>query len=289
MNFTKHFLNIPAVYNLGTRWVGHVPTFISYTISQTIASLSYLLYKPAVNNVKNNLSLVFPNASEKELSAMTKKLLRNYSKYLVDYGRFTNSGKDDLLGRIVNFDGRENLESALQMNKGLILLTAHLGNWELGGIFFGNYGLKTNVVTIQDEDSEIDTLRRWYREKHKVNTITIGDSPFSAVAMMSALNNGEIVAMLIDRYHDGLDSITVEFFGRPTKFPRGPLILSRVTKAPIVTAFVVKDKDGYRGIIGEPIVVADEHHEREVLRIVVKMLEKYIIMYPDQWYNFTQI
>jgi len=285
----KHFLNIPAVYRLGTRWSGYIPTFLSYTFSQGIADLSYLFCKSAVRNVKQNLKLALPTSSEKEISRLTIQLFRNYSKYLVDYCRFTSLSKNAVLEKIASYHGKENLDSALRMGKGLILLTAHLGNWELGGIFFGSNGIKTNVITIKDQDSQIDDIRRWYRERYNVTTITIGESPFSTMEIMKALNNKEIVAMLIDRYNDGLDSITINFFNKPTLFPRGPLILSRLTGAPIVVAFVVREKKTYKGIIEKPLIVRSEDEECEIIKKVVKILEEHIIKYPDQWYNFTPI
>ncbi len=289
MALTKHFLNIPAVYRLGTKGIGYIPTFLSYTISQGIADLSYIFYKPAVKNVKRNLALVFPGFSGKELASISKQLFRNYSKYLVDYGRFTNLNNRNILKKIVHFDGKENLDAALRMNKGIILLTAHLGNWELGGIFFGSYGVRINVITLPDQNPEIDDIRRCYREKHNVRTITIGNSPFSTIELVKALNNNEIIAMLIDRYTSGHESITIDFFNKPTLFPRGPFILSRITGAPIIVAFVVSENDGYRGIIKEPFIVANEKEEYESLKKVVRILEEFIEKYPDQWYNFRQI
>ncbi|MEK7298171.1 MAG: hypothetical protein AAB069_09765, partial [Planctomycetota bacterium] len=152
----KHLLNIPAIYRLGTRWGGYIPPFLSYTFSQGIADLSYLFCKSAVSNVKQNLALALPNLPKKEISRLTKNLFRNYSKYLVDYGRFTRLSNNAVLEKIASYQGKENLDSALSMGKGLILLTAHLGNWELGGIFFGSYGIKTNVITIKDQNPQID-------------------------------------------------------------------------------------------------------------------------------------
>lgn len=107
--------------------------------------------------------------------------------------------------------------------------------------------------------------------------------------IMKALNNKEIVAMLIDRYSDGLDSITTDFFNKPTPFPRGPLILSRLTGAPIVVAFVVREKKTYKGIIEKPLMVRSGNEEDETIKMIVKIFEDYIIKYPDQWYNFTAI
>lgn len=285
----KHFLNRPVVYRLGTRWASYVPASLSYAISQKVADFSYLFYKSAVENVKQNLKLVFPTYSDKKLSNMTKNLFRNYSKYLVDYCRFTSLNKGAVIKQIACYDGKENLDKALQMNKGLILLTSHLGNWELGGIFFGSHGVKTNVLTLPDENPEIDSVRRWYREIYDVKTITVGNSPLSSIEMVRALNNREIIAMLIDRYKGGLDSIKVDFFNKPVLFPKGPFILSRLTGAPIIVALVVKEGNVYRGIVERPFSVTNEKEEYEILRKVVKIFEKYIITYPEQWYNFTPI
>ncbi|HMK59981.1 MAG TPA: lysophospholipid acyltransferase family protein [Dissulfurispiraceae bacterium] len=284
-----HFLNIPAVYRLGTRWIGAIPKPMAYAFSQSIAFVSYLFYKTAVDNVKGNLAQALPSLREKELSALALKVFMNYSKYLVDYGRFTSLNKDMVIDKIVSFDGKDNLEKAVAMGKGIILLTAHIGNWELGGIFFSRYGLKTNVVTVQDDNEGIDEVRKSYRDRHDVNTITIGESPFATMEIVKALNNGEIVAMLIDRYRKGLDSIETEFFGRPCRFPRGPFVLGRLTGAPIVTAFVIRDDGGYKGIVGPPLLVKEENEDAEILKKVVSSLEEHVVKYPDQWYNFTPI
>lgn len=285
---SEHFLNIPSVYKLGIKWIGHIPRHLSYVIAQFFAVLSYLFYRSSVNNVKQNLRMALPLFSETKISSLTLRIFRNYSKYLVDYGRFTHLDKKAVINKIISFDGEENLLAALQMNKGIILLTAHLGNWELGGIFFGSYGLKMNVVTITDTDTEIDHARRQYREKHNVKTIAL-DSPFSSIEMLKALENREVVAMLVDRYHEGLDSVTVNFFNKPTKFPKGPFVLSRLSGAPIIVAFVIREGNAYKGIIEKPLIITGEEGVDEAIQRTVKILERYIIMYPDQWYNFTPL
>lgn len=284
-----HFLNIPIAYKLGTRLAGHIPVSFSYFLAHGIADISHFIYKSAAGNVEQNLRLALPNLSGRELSRLTKRLFRNYGEYLVDYSRFTNMDKNAILEKIVSYSGKQNLDDALQMNKGLIILTAHLGNWELGGIFFGRYGMKINVITIQDINSRIDNTRKSYRAKHDVATITVGDSPFSTVELMRALGDNEAVAILIDRYRGDADGLQASFFGKTTMFPKGPFILSRLTGAPIVAAFVVREGRGYKGIIDRPITVTSRRDEQAALGEVVKTLEKYIAMYPDQWYNFTPI
>ncbi len=285
----RHFLNIPVVYRLGTRWAGYLPRNLAYAVSQNMADLSYIFYKRAAKNVKQNLKLVFPSYSDEKRALIARDIFRNYSKYLVDYCRFTNLQKSSVIEQIACYEGKEFLEKALGMNKGLILLTAHLGNWELGGIFFGSMGVKTNVLTLPDENLEIDNIRRRYRELFHVNTIIVGNSPLSSIDMVRALNNREAIAMLIDRNRDELESIEMDFFKRPTSFPRGPFILSRLTGAPILMAFVVRENGVYKGIIESPLLVQNKEDEYYVLEKVVQSLEKYVSKYPDQWYNFTMI
>ncbi|MCP5005550.1 MAG: hypothetical protein GY941_16675 [Planctomycetes bacterium] len=266
-----------------------MPRNLTYAVSQNMADLSYIFYKRAAKNVKLNLKLVFPSYSDKKRALIARDIFRNYSKYLVDYCRFTNLQKSSVIEQIACYEGKEFLEKALGMNKGLILLTAHLGNWELGGIFFGSMGVKTNVLTLPDENLEIDNIRRRYRELFHVNTIIVGNSPLSSIDMVRALNNREAIAMLIDRNRDELESIEMDFFKRPTSFPRGPFILSRLTGAPILMAFVVRENGVYKGIIESPLLVQNKEDEYYVLEKVVQSLEKCVSKYPDQWYNFTMI
>ncbi len=285
----KHFLNIPAVYNFGTKWIGHLPLSLSYSLAAVLADTSYLFYRSAVKDVTENLQTVFPHASRQEITTLVKRLFRNYAKYLVDYGRFTYLGGDALLDAIVYFDGKDNLTRAIEFGKGIILLTAHFGNWELGGLFLRHYGLKVNVLTIEDRNTKIDEARKRYRERHGVQTITVGNSPLSTLDLIKVLSEREVVAMLIDRYREGLDALPVRFFQREAFFPRGPFTLSRLTGAPIIVAFVVREHDGYRGVMEGPLVVEKEEDEQNVSETVVKIFERFIVKYPDQWYNFTHI
>ncbi|HDY86577.1 MAG TPA: hypothetical protein ENH82_00495 [bacterium] len=282
----KHFLNAPVVYKLGTKFIRYIPTFISYAFARTIADISYFFYKSAAKKIIEKLSLVFPGSSRTELSQKARRIFRNYAEYLIDYGRFSDLDKETLLEKIVHFDGEENLINALNMHKGVILLTAHLGNWELGGIFFSAYGLKVNVITLPDDDTEIDSSRSRYREHYGINTITVGGSPFSTISIVNALNDNELVAMLIDRYSNDKDSVSLDFFNKPALFPKGPFVLSRITGAPIIVAFVVKEKGEYKGIVNEPFIVESESREVDSVKKVVRVFEEYIVQYSDQWYDF---
>ncbi len=282
----KHLLNRAIVYELGTKCTQYLPKPLLYGIGRIIADISFIFCKSSVKKITSNFETIFPDTSPKDIAKKTRQLFRNYAEYLVDYGRFSGLNKETLLHKIIHFDGENNLIDALNMKKGLILLTAHLGNWELGGIFFSAYGLKVNVLTLPDDDNEVDSSRSQYRKNYGVKTITVGDSPLSSINLVNALSNNEVLAMLIDRYRDDTDGIQVNLFNKPHKFPKGPFILSRITGAPIVVAFVVKENGQYKGLVEKPFIVTSENEERDLIEKVVRIFEKYIVQYADQWYDF---
>lgn len=285
----KHILASPGVYNLGIRSAGFIPKRVAYAVAGVVADLSYAFYASASVNLKANLARVFPSASRTELDSIARKTFRNYSKYIVDYARFKTMDRAGLFRELVRIDGTERIDSALSTGKGLILLTAHLGNWELGGIFFGRQDIKINILTARDSDAEIHAIKDRYRQFHNIKTIVIGDGPFSGVEALNALLRNEVVAMLVDRTETA--GVSVPFFGHATSFPSGPLLLAAASGAPIMPAFVVRESYGYRAVAEELIYYdrANGATDREVAACVLTVFERYIRQYADQWYNFVPI
>lgn len=286
----RHALGRPSVYRIGTWGIGYLPAWFSYWCVRRIAEASYLFGGAARENVKENLRRVFPDMDDKAVGRLALNTFRNYSEYLVDYGRFKTLDKESLF-KALTCDGMEHLRAALALGNGVIVLTVHIGNWELGGMFAGKQGIKTNVVTAHEGMLEIDAIKERYRKYHNVNTLIIGDSPFSTIDLLSALKRNELLAMLVDRSGasgTGGD-ITVDFFNRPFPFPKGPLILSKMTGAAIIPGFVVKEKGSYRVIITPALFAPSEGEFTACARRIMLVFEEAIRRYPDQWYNFVKV
>jgi len=281
----RHALAAPWFYRLGFAAGRTIPARILYGIADLIGAATHLVYNTPVANLRANLAQAFPRMSERELARHTRKIFRNYARYLVDYGRFRWEAHETLQAAIPVLEGRENLQRAFDVGRGVILVTGHIGNWELGGTFFGRGGVKVNVVTLPDGHRQIDAIRERYRGQHSINTIVLDGSPFATLEMMAALKRCELVAMLIDRW-EKTDGVASAFFGRVHYLPRGPFVLSRATGAPIVPAFVVRHGGSYRGIVEPPFVVEEADLESYAAR-VSRALESAIRRYPDQWYNFV--
>jgi len=283
----RHVLSRPSFYRLGFAVAKRVPARILYRIADFVGEASYFRYQERGANVRGNLEKVFPERSSAEIAALARGTFRNFARYLVDYGRFHSAPSGELDGAIQELEGGEHQEEALRSGKGVILVTGHVGNWELGGNYFARMGIRVNVVTLPDNAPRIHAIREAYRGRYDIRTIVVDGTPFATLEMLSALRNGEMVAMLVDRWGSA-DGVKADFFGRPHSFPRGPFALSRATGAMILPAFIVRDGETYKGIAERPFV-ADGPDDEPYARRLAEALERIIRRFPDQWYNFLPI
>jgi lauroyl/myristoyl acyltransferase len=281
----RHGLARPSFYKFGYSLGKWLPRGVLIRIADLLADATYRTNAEPARNLRANLRSAFPRWSGREVEDLSKRIFRNFARNLVDYGRFhtiTDEALDRLLPSVEHFDL---LEESVRKGRGVILVTGHIGNWELGALFFGRLGFKINVVTIPEGKERIDSIRGAYRMRQDIRTIVVDGSPFSSLEIVAALRRGEIVAMLVDRW-GGADGVPAEFFGADRRFPRGPFLLSRATGAPILPAFIVRDGDGYRGVVDPPIVM-DAPGDEPGARRVSESLERMIRTCPDQWYNFS--
>ena len=185
---------------------------------------------------------------------------------------------------------------ALAAGTGAILISAHLGTWELGGLGLADLGYRVNVLTYREPDEQVNEQRKQGREARGIGVIFVDrddSSPLAILEAVNALRRNEIVCLVGDR--DGSsNTVTIPFFGRSTSLPAGAAHLALATGAPVIPVFVVLEHDGrYATLMEEPIFFrAIPGHNREVLQqgmtLLVAVFERYIRQYPDQWYNFFE-
>lgn len=193
--------------------------------------------------------------------------------------------------------GRRNsagpMDTALAAGTGAILVSAHLGNWELGGLGLADLGYPINVMTFREPDEKVNELREKIRAERGIKFIYVDrndSSPLAIIEAVNALRRNEVLALLGDR--DGSsNTISMDFFGRPTSIPVGAAYLAMVSGAPVIPVFVLLEKGRYATLMDEPIYFKGGHgqHEtaiREGVRKLLEVMERYIRKYPDQWYNF---
>jgi KDO2-lipid IV(A) lauroyltransferase len=281
----RHGLARPSSYRIGYSLGKWLPRGVLFVLADLLADATHWMNAEPARNLRANLRSAFPRWSEREVEEHSKRIFRNFARNLVDYGRFhtiTDEALDRLLPSVQHLHF---LEESFAKGRGVILVTGHIGNWELGALFFGRHGFKVNVVTIPEGSERIDSIRGAYRTRQNIRTIVVDGSPFSSLEIVAALRRGEIVAMLVDRW-EGTDGIPAKFFGEDRRFPRGPFVLSRATGAPVIPAFIVRDGNIYRGVVDPPVFM-EEPEDEPGARRVSESLERMIRTYPDQWYNFA--
>ncbi len=261
-------------------------------IVRNIALLWYYVDKNTRNQVKDNLSRVI-GKDYAHLRKISRELFVNYGIYLADWAKIIGFDSSEVFSYFSKIEGMNFFEEARAKGNGVIILSVHLGNWEMGALVFTHSGIPFNVLTAKDEIADIAQMRTKARVLHNVRTITIDEGTFFFIDIVNALKRNEIVAMLVDRYGKG-NGVHVDFFGEKAYFPRGPVLLARATGASVLPAFTVLESDKkYRSVLGPPIHIEwSEDKERDVcvnMAKIAHVFEKYIRLYPSQWFNFSAI
>lgn len=184
--------------------------------------------------------------------------------------------------------GVENLYKLVDQGQGALLISAHLGNWEIAGSFlYDKLKVPINIVLFDGEHERIKNMLNDSMVDRNFKIIPI-KSDFSHLFLINkAIKNKELICIHGDRFMDDSKSKTVEmdFMGRPAKFPIGPFSLASRLKIPYSFVYGMKStKYHYNFYASEAVVHTDE--PETILSAYVKSLEKMVMKYPTQWFNY---
>ncbi len=285
-------INHPATFNLGFALSRRIPSSLQYFIAEAIAEAHRLFGRKDVRLVEQNLMKVFDNDLQRARRTVPL-LFRNYARYLVDYVRITSMGEKAADAITLQTRGVDHIRSALSRGKGAIICSAHLGNWELGGLLLSREKLRVSIVTLPDPNPKLTRFKSDNRKAIGIDTITLGHSKWAFVEIVSRLRRNEVVAMLIDRPVT-TRSEPVSFFGHEAMFCSGPAHLARLTGAALIPSFILQDGPFRYQVISEPCVeISDRSPESasvaKVTQELAQVVERYVRENPTQWYNFTPV
>jgi lauroyl/myristoyl acyltransferase len=135
------------IYKIGAFIASHLPLKLAYKIAVFLSDLHYIFARKDRANVTANLVAIFPDKSLKEIKSIRLVLFRNFAKYLVDFFRFPLLNKENI-NKIIRVENLNFVDESLSKGNGVITLTAHIGNWELGGITMALLGYSIGVVAL---------------------------------------------------------------------------------------------------------------------------------------------
>jgi KDO2-lipid IV(A) lauroyltransferase len=258
-----------------------LPRRVSYLGARFIAVFYHILAR------KDRIALNFnfdPFIDKKERKGIIKKVFLNFSYYIVDFFRY-DKVSTEFIEKYVEVKGRENLDDALRLGKGVVLLTAHLGNYELGAVTAALLGYDIYAVALPHSDRRTNQLFNKQRNKMGVKVISTGAGMRGCFDVFK--ENG-VLGFLGDRAFSG-KTVDVKMLGRTARLPRGFVSLSLHTEAVIVPAFFIRSGDKYRYefILEKPIVTTG-YSPTDAAQAYADVLVKFIVKYPEQWYMFAK-
>jgi KDO2-lipid IV(A) lauroyltransferase len=241
--------------------------------------------------VGRNFRGAFPELAAPAIDELTRRTYHSYSADVLDLFRSVSMTPAQSLALFEDWElhGGAFVE-ALSGGKGVILVTGHFGNWEIGGALMRALDLPMTIVAMREASEEINRLRVGFRQRFGADTIEVRQSMDTALQIRRRLAENRIVAMLMDRHVDR-DRVPVTFFGRRAYFLRTPPLLAYMTGAPLLPCSVIRMPSGqFRVRPGTPIHVP--HHldretaVRQAAQAFAGQLEACIRDTPHAWYQF---
>jgi len=260
------------------------PRTISYRIAKLFALAHFYLSKKDREAVLYNLA--FLTGNEEKRNELAKKVFVNFAYYLADFFRYARINKK-FIKKYVSFEGLGAIDQKIKKNQGVILLTAHLGNYELGGAVMSLLGYPLSVVALPHLDLRTNNFFNRQRQRVGIKVIPAGQAVKKSI---SVLEKGEILALLGDRdfFHSGRRQ---KVFSRYANIPRGMAFFAKKGTAAVIPTFFIRENKYYYRLIFEKELHCDRegnNFESAMIQEYVTVLEKYLQRYPDQWYLFQK-
>ncbi|RPE09482.1 lipid A biosynthesis acyltransferase [Chitinophaga lutea] len=187
------------------------------------------------------------------------------------------------------FDGEENLHQLVSGQHGGIMLSAHLGNWEVAGHLFTRLNTRINIVMFDGEHERIKSYLAGVTGGRHVNVIVLKDDLSHIYAIHDALSKRELVCMHADRFLEGNKTMEMPFLGEAARFPMGPFLLAATFRVPVSFVFAFKETATHYHLYGTPPKTypgAKQGGLEQAMGDFVQVMEEKVKQYPLQWFNY---
>lgn len=250
------------------------------------AQLAALGYRPLGIRrqvVERQIAAAFPGLNERGVRRVARAAYEHLGRASIEAAILPRLGRDAVLDL---FEGSnfKVVEDAMRPRRGLILVTGHVGNWELGGAYIAARGVPVDAITRRMSNPLFDRYVTETRSRIGMRVVHDADAVRQTPR---ALREGRAVAFLADQGVLGLASTFVPFFGRPAKTPRGPAVFALRLGVPIVFGAAVRQPSGKYRLVFEPIDIANTgDRDKDIDAIVARytaVLEQWVRRYPEQY------
>ena len=273
----------------GTRAVVGVLRLLGWRGASWVGGrIARLVYKPfgiRRGVVERQIAAAFPGQSPAAVVSLAGRSYESLGRTSIETATMPGTSAKEILERVERVEGWEFVERGLAQGTGVILVTGHLGNWELGGAYFAARGVPIDVVARGMANPIFEAYVN--RTRRKIGMEVIHDKD-AVRRTPRSLRDNRCVAFVSDHDALGLASTFVPFFGRPAKTPRGPAVFALRFGVPVLFVAIVRERSGKYAVLIEPVPVHPTgDREADIDAIVLaytQMLEHYVRQYPDQYF-----
>jgi predicted LPLAT superfamily acyltransferase len=190
------------------------------------------------------------------------------------------------------FEGEEHLRRMVSAGQGGLLISAHIGNWEIAGHLLQRLKTRIHIVMFDGEDRRIKEYLSSAAGDSSANIITISNDLSHIYAIHEAFRNNELVCIHADRFLDQAKTLEAPLLGSIARFPAGPFILAEKNKVPVSFVFAMKENPcHYHFYATDMQRSADDGISGSIpglLRKFTAEMEDKLRKYPEQWYNYYE-
>ena len=260
---------------------------VAFRLSDGLAKIGFYLFRGFRNRSIANIRIALGDGlSSREIGAVARQSLRNFFRACVEVGGAVVAA-DGKIKAEIPIVGRKHLDAALAKGKGVLLLSAHLGNFFLVGCRIAIEGVPTFVLVNQPRDGRVAELMDDYRRQVRQKTIHARPRHRALRELTEVLRRNQIAIIIADEYRRG-SGIEVPLFGKRVIARRGAVSLALRTGAAVVPACMVRQADDSLRLVIEPELelARDERNAaaiRENTLRITRWLERTVRSYPEQW------
>jgi KDO2-lipid IV(A) lauroyltransferase len=254
-------------------------------VGEWIGALIYSPFGIRKAVVERQVRAAFPGLAEPEVLRIARESYGNLGRTSIETAVLPKYSKGDIMNLFGTIEGWDVVEDAMSRGKGLIIVSGHLGNWELGAAYVASRVPRLDAVARGMQNPMFEEYLTETREQIGVHVIHDSEA---VRRVPRTLREGGVVAFLFDQGAAGLASTWVPFFGRYAKTPRGPAVFALRLDTPVLFTCAVREPNGKYSMKFEEVVVPRTgERERDVDAIVgayTNTLERWVRKYPEQYF-----
>ena len=273
-----------VLFRLLIGFIGLFPPEISINIGRFLGRLACRVDRKHRRIATDNLVMAL-GMEEKEALTFSRAVFENLGQTFTEFMQPHRFGRA-YISDFVHVEGLENLQRAREKGKGVLILAAHLGNWELLGSALREHSGPVTVVYKKARNPYVREFIFSARKRRGIDTIPHRNS---ARKILALLKKRETVGILLDQYATNKDAVKADFFGIPAETNYGLALIALKTGAPVVPAFMVREESGRYRCFYEKAIELDKGDDlQEDIKSATgrfnEVLERLIRRYPEQWF-----